>query len=227
MSGNARSVMYFAAAIGLHAAAMWGIRMGDAHFAGEEESDAEATEIALVEAAPEGEPEPVEPPPTPAQPPVMPETPPPDAIPDKTLPIPEKPRRDPPPFEPKPKNPVTTKTARVTATANIPTTGAAAASSGKPGPGDSARATWRNRVRPNYPESAKRAGQSGSVQIQLSVNALGQPTGGRVLRGSGLPALDAAALRAALASSFKPKRLAGIPLPDTVIVPYSFRLDDR
>jgi protein TonB len=101
------------------------------------------------------------------------------------------------------------------------------ATTGKPGRGDAAHATWRNRVRPSYPGAARAAGQAGRVLIVVNVNALGRATGARIYKSSGYASLDQAALSAARASTFNPKRIAGLPLPDTITIPYTFRLEDR
>lgn len=82
-------------------------------------------------------------------------------------------------------------------------------------------------MKPGYPSAARTARQAGQVLIIVNVNALGQCTGARISQSSGFPSLDQAALSAARASSYNPKRIAGIPLPDTITVPYSFRLDAR
>jgi protein TonB len=105
--------------------------------------------------------------------------------------------------------------------------GAQTAGAGGAGPqaGDRAHATWRNRVTPVYPSTARAARQSGRVLVQVNVSASGQATEVRVASSSGFPALDQAALSAARASSYLPKTVAGIPQPDSLTVPYAFRLD--
>jgi protein TonB len=65
------------------------------------------------------------------------------------------------------------------------------------------------------------------VLIIVNVNALGRATGARIHKTSGHPSLDQAALSAARTSTYHPKRIAGLPLPDTITIPYTFRLEDR
>jgi TonB family protein len=61
----------------------------------------------------------------------------------------------------------------------------------------------------------------------VNVNALGRASGARVYKTSGHASLDQAALAAARASTYNPKKIAGLPLPDTITIPYTFRLEDR
>jgi len=242
MNSSARSLAFYAAAIGLHAAVLFGLRLGAPTFISDAASGPDATEVALVESAaeenaaepPATEPSAPDPPaPTPLPPePTPPPPPPPDAIPE---PAPEPAKAEPPrPLSKPAPKPIAAKPAPASKpSTSVPASqlgspnGIPGAPSGKPGPGDNGHATWRNKVRPTYPEAARAARLTGSVQIQVNVNALGQPVGVRLVRSSGVPSLDEAALRAARASSFNPKRLAGIPLPDTIIVPITFRLDGR
>ena len=66
---------------------------------------------------------------------------------------------------------------------------------------------------------------TGRLEIEVRVNALGQPVGARVVKTSGFALLDDSALKAVRASTFNPKRLGSIPIPDTIIVPVTFRLN--
>ena len=231
---------YLLAAIGLHAAVLWGVSFGPPAFISDADAGPDVTEVALVETAAEEiatpEPPAPEPPPpelpTPIPPEPAPELPPPPPPPDsipEPAPAPEKPR--PPAPAPKRETKPAPKPAPAKQSAATPERGSPSGTAGappsKPGRGDNSHATWRNKVKPTYPEAARAARLTGSVQIQVNVNALGQPSGARVVRSSGSPALDEAALRAARASTFNPKRLAGIPLPDTIIVPITFRLEGR
>jgi protein TonB len=92
---------------------------------------------------------------------------------------------------------------------------------------DRAHATWRNRVAPAYPAAARAARQSGHVLVQVDVSASGEATEAHVATSSGVPALDQAALVAARASTYLPRTVAGVPQPDSVTVPYTFRLELR
>lgn len=238
--------VYLAIAVAIHAGVLWGVRFGPPAFISSEEEPGEAVEVALIESAeeaaaptpePPAPPTPEPPPPTPPEPPKPPEPPPPpppppEAIPEPT-PTPEPPKPTPKPT-PRPKPQVTTRTrtaptvAPATAGARTgSTTGNPNASASKPGRGDAAHATWKNRIRPSYPAAARAAGQAGRVLIIVNVNALGRATGAQVYKSSGHPSLDQAALSAARASTYHPKRIAGLPLPDTITIPYTFRLEDR
>lgn len=229
MSEPSRSA-YLIAAVALHVAVLWGVRFGPPAFIGDEGKPNDAVEVGLVEtieAAPEPpapEPLPPEPPPPAPPPPVepvpeLPPPPPPDAIPEpvaspETTPAPQ------PKPAPKPK-PAPRSTARAVGTPSA----AVSATGGKPGVGDSAHATWKRRVAPVYPSAARIAKQTGRVLVVVKVNALGQATSASIYRSSGFPSLDQAALVAARASSYNPKRIAGIPLPDSVTLPYVFRFE--
>jgi|GEM_PF-785838 len=255
MSKSVRSLAFYATAIGLHAVVLFGLHLGAPAFISDAESGPDATEVTLVESAaeetaaeppalepqapapPEPEPTPPEPqvaePPTPTPPPEhTPAPPPPDAIPEpKPEPAKSEPQRPPPKPVPKAVTakpaPVAKPSANVAAKKLGSPSGNLGSPPGKPGRGDTGHATWRNKVHPAYPASARAARLTGRVQIQIHVNALGQPTSARIVQSSGVPSLDEAALRAARVSTFNPKRLAGIPLPDTIIVPITFRLDGR
>lgn len=220
-------------ALALHAYVLWGWKReppGVALAAGE--PDAVQVELfAETPAAAEAEPEPQTQPPPPEPPPVPPEPmpPPPDPIPAPAeIPMPA-PEREPEPQPvatpaPRPKpapRPPTTKSTRTTAKPGVSAPGGALGGSGDA----EARARWKRRVVPDYPSAAKRAGQRGSVQVLVSVNALGQPVGARIIKSSGYPMLDDAALRAARSSQFFPKKIFGLPAPDSVIAPYTFRIE--
>lgn len=221
-------------ALGLHAYVLWGLKPeppGIALAAGE--PDAVQVELfAETPAAAEAEPEPQTQPPPPEPPPVPPEPmppPPPDPVPAPTeFPMPA-PEREPEPqptatlaLRPKPApRTAAAKPARTTARTAASAPGGALGGSGEA----DARARWKRRVVPDYPSAAKRAGQRGSVQVLVSVNALGRPIGARVIKSSGHAMLDEAALRAARSSQFFPKKILGLPAPDTVIAPYTFRIE--
>lgn len=229
---------YLVLALVIHAGVLWGVRFGPPAFISSEEEPGDAIEVGIVEnAEPTPEPPAPEPPPTPEPPPPPtppepppPKPPPPDAIPEP-VPTPEPPPPKPtatPRPQPKPtarpSRPAPTERKSTGSTTGNP---GATATSGKSRPGDAAHATWRNRVRPSYPAAARAAGRSGRVLIVVNVNALGRATGARVTQSSGVASLDQAALSAARASTYHPRRVAGIPLPDTITIPYTFRLEDR
>lgn len=105
----------------------------------------------------------------------------------------------------------------------------ASAASTHPAPGgkDRAHASWKHRVTPSYPPSALMARSSGRVLVTVQVNALGQATAASVSSSSGNPVLDSAASRAARASTYNPRCVLGVPLPDTVVIPYNFGIRGR
>jgi protein TonB len=92
---------------------------------------------------------------------------------------------------------------------------------------DRAHASWKHRVTPSYPPSALMARSSGRVLVTVQVNALGQATAASVSSSSGNPVLDSAAARAARASTYNPRCVLGVPLPDTVVIPYNFGIRGR
>ena len=190
---------------------------------------------------PQPEPAKPEPPqPEPPQPePPKPEPPQPEP-PQPEPPQPEPPKPEPPKPEPRksrseqvaPKPQPTKSGATSAKSGGGGNPGASASSQGGPGSGrgisgsgDNAHATWRNKVQPVYPEAARLARLTGRLEIEVRVNALGQPVFARVVKGSGSALLDDSALKAVRASTFNPRRLGSIPLPDTIIVPVTFRLN--
>jgi protein TonB len=77
------------------------------------------------------------------------------------------------------------------------------------------------RAPPAYPVAARRRGAEGEVLLRAEIGAAGAPLGITVLRSSGHPDLDAAAVAAVEKWRF---RAAG---PFAVEVPLVFRLDGR
>jgi TonB family protein len=212
---------------------------------GESASESASPEAPQSEPAKPEPPKPEPPKPEPPQPePPQPEPPQPEP-PKPEPPKPEPPKPEPPkPEPPKPEprksrseqvapKPQPTKSGATSAkSGGGRNPGASASSQGGPGSGrgisgsgDNAHATWRNKVQPVYPEAARLARLTGRLEIEVRVNALGQPVGARVVKSSGSALLDASALKAVRASTFNPRRLGSIPLPDTIIVPVTFRLN--
>ena len=227
---------YLVLAVAVHAGVLWGVHFGPPAFISSQEEPVEAIEVGLVESA-DFTPEPPAPgapvpEPAPPEPPAPTPPPPKDAIPER-IPTPEAPKPEAPRPKPKPipRPPSAPRPSAPAATA--PSTGGSRsgnpgpATAGKPGRGDAAHASWRNRVRPSYPAAARTAGHAGRVLIIVQVNALGRATGARIYQTSGFASLDQAALAAARASTYNPKKIAGVPLPDTITIPYTFRLEDR
>ena len=77
-------------------------------------------------------------------------------------------------------------------------------------------------VAPVYPDVARSARVEGVVVIEAAIDAKGQVTNARVLRGH--PLLDAAALGAVEQWEFMPTLLNGVPTPVIMTVTVNFRL---
>ena len=179
---------------------------------------------------PQPEPEEVTPPePTPPPEP-MPEPkpelppPPPDAIPEPTPKPVEQPKPKPKPVaKPAPRPAV--QPARAAPTPGG-TTAAGAIPGSNAGSADGSRARYKNKVKPTYPPSLKKSGSQGRVQVVVVVSASGKPISARISRSSGNPLFDQAALAAARASDFYPKKNLGVAVEDTVLIPYNFAVTD-
>ncbi|AKC88437.1 hypothetical protein WQ53_14840 [Pseudoxanthomonas suwonensis] len=79
---------------------------------------------------------------------------------------------------------------------------------------------------PRYPLEALRRGDSGTVVLQVQVDAQGQPVSIDVAERSGSRDLDRAALEAVSRWHFEPARdAAGTPVPGTLAVPIDFKLE--
>ncbi|QJW83378.1 energy transducer TonB [Ramlibacter terrae] len=80
---------------------------------------------------------------------------------------------------------------------------------------------------PEYPASALRHEEEGTVQVQARVLASGEVGEARVARSSNSPALDRAAVAAVRRSTFSAARnAAGEPVEAWVTVPFKFVLQD-
>jgi protein TonB len=230
---------YLVLAIVVHAVVLWGIRFGPPALIRDDVDASDAVEVGLVEAAqaevapapaieeppppPEPPPEEQPPPPEPEPVPELPPPPPADSIPEPVASPEPLPTPAPRPVA-KPRAAPSTRKATA---AGPSATAVASGPAGEPQPGDRTHASWRNRVVPAYPPSARAAKQSGRGLVVVRINALGEATGASVYRSSGVPSLDQAALAAARASTYHPRTVAGIPVPDTITAPYTFRWDDR
>jgi protein TonB len=67
----------------------------------------------------------------------------------------------------------------------------------------------------DYPELARKRGQNGVVEVELTVTEAGKVSCVRVAKTSGYPLLDEAALRALARTRFEPARRDGTPIPYT------------
>jgi protein TonB len=78
-----------------------------------------------------------------------------------------------------------------------------------------------------YPETARRRGQAGVVEIEVTLDEAGKVTCIRVAKTSGSPLLDDAARRALARTRFEPARRNGSPIPSTFCQAVRFVLQDK
>ena len=167
-------------------------------------------------------------PPQPAKPPTLP---------SKPKPIQPKPQPSlKPVVKPKPVTETETKaTSDVAkeAPAAAPATSPAASQSGPPATaatpvghyeGPRINADYLHNPRPEYPHSAKRAGQEGRVLLRVQILADGSAGSVSVAKTSGFEALDEAALAAVRKWKFVPAKRDGNPVESVVNVPINFNL---
>lgn len=76
--------------------------------------------------------------------------------------------------------------------------------------------------RPEYPAQALRRGESGTVLLQVAVDASGRPTSVDVVQSSRSRALDRAAVRAVERWQFSPALRSGQPVAAKVLIPIEF-----
>lgn len=79
-------------------------------------------------------------------------------------------------------------------------------------------------VAPVYPFLARDAGIEGTVRVRVRVDVHGRAVEAAVVDSDVTPAMDAAALRAALKCRFQPARQQSVPVEAYVVVPFSFSL---
>jgi TonB family protein len=78
------------------------------------------------------------------------------------------------------------------------------------------------KVDPVYPSTARSAGQSGAVKVEVSINERGDVISARALSGPAL--LQGAAISAARAWKFKASTLGGVPVTTTTTIVFNFKL---
>lgn len=86
--------------------------------------------------------------------------------------------------------------------------------------------SFKNMVKPEYPEFARRLGQEGYVILKVLVDETGTPKKVEVVKSAG-KAFDEAAVEAIRKSTFHPARDKGIPIPCYVKIPIRFQLVQR
>jgi periplasmic protein TonB len=85
------------------------------------------------------------------------------------------------------------------------------------------------RLRPNrplYPAALKAQGIEGDVTVRVDIAASGAVTNVTIVSGSGYPAFDDAAKRAATSERFAPALRDGNPVPFSLSYSYRFRIED-
>lgn len=80
-------------------------------------------------------------------------------------------------------------------------------------------------ITPQYPSTARRRRQEGSVRLRVFVDDLGRVRDVSVLESSGVSSLDAAAQRAASAALFRPARTNGEAVPSSLRLTVIFALE--
>lgn len=86
--------------------------------------------------------------------------------------------------------------------------------------------SFKNMVKPEYPEFARRTGQESYVILKVLVDETGRAKKVDVVK-SGGRAFDEAAMEAIKRSSFYPARDKGVPIPCYVKIPIRFQLVQR
>lgn len=84
----------------------------------------------------------------------------------------------------------------------------------------------KKKVKPPYPELYRAQNLEATVVIQLTVDPTGRPTNVRVVTPSPHEKFNEAALAAAKQMTFEPATKGGKPVPFTISVPFTFRLND-
>lgn len=233
------------AAISFHALVLFGL---PAREKPPVEMPEEFVEVALVEAprmgqpvaAPAPNPQPEAPTPTPPpQPEIKPEPepePPPEPAPVIPEPTPEHvtiPAEPTPPVQAQPQTTAVAQNTTATSTA-----GPAGPTNSKTGPigtvgtpdgtGEEipeGAAVELRKATISYPVEAKRLKQQGTVEVRIQVSLPGRPDKVEVIKSSGFPLLDEAAIEAASRSRYRPAYKGNRPIPSVFTKPYTFKLE--
>jgi protein TonB len=83
-----------------------------------------------------------------------------------------------------------------------------------------------NIVEPDYPEIARRRGETGTAVVRFVVDTNGRIKSVRLQRSSGHPRLDDAALDALRSSTCRPYLEAGVPVPVMFDKPFVFQIEN-
>lgn len=84
----------------------------------------------------------------------------------------------------------------------------------------------RKLIKPTYPYACRRAGEEGIVVLQVDVRADGSIAKIRVADDAGHPRLAEAAVRSLSGFVFDPAMDNGRPVPDSLEIPYTFRIEN-
>ncbi len=84
----------------------------------------------------------------------------------------------------------------------------------------------KSRIRPIYPPGARLRGEEGSVTVRATVNSSGKTQSAEVLRSSGFPALDKAAVNAVRRARFIPAQKDRLAVKSQTILAFRFTLVD-
>ena len=106
-----------------------------------------------------------------------------------------------------------------------PTAAPATAAPAPAGPVEATDADFIHKVEPDYPELASQQNIQGDVTVRITIGADGNVLAASISSSSGNPLLDAAALKAARASTFKPPTVNGVATQRDYLIIYTFRLD--
>jgi protein TonB len=101
-----------------------------------------------------------------------------------------------------------------------------AQTSPSPPVGETANMKVNNRVDPVYPPAARRAGEQGTGMFRVLVDEKGHPSDVQVMKSTGFPRLDAAALEAIRKWTFSPAMQNSQPVQSWTRVSVAFKLEN-
>lgn len=85
----------------------------------------------------------------------------------------------------------------------------------------------RHAIKPEYPRGARQRGEQGNVVLEIEIGVDGACVAARVAVSCGFAELDAAAVKAALATHFVPAKVGDSPVVSSARLSLSFRLTGR
>lgn len=99
-------------------------------------------------------------------------------------------------------------------------------SSGTPLSGVTGNFIATSQIHPNYPLGARLRGEEGIVTIQALISISGYPQSPSILKSSGYPALDRAALNAMQKARFVPIHKTAKPIESQMTLTFRFQIED-